>query len=169
VVKDVEPVVSGAFGPAEHFGQSLEAHRAPVLRGKPGAQIAEDVAGRKRIPRSGHKSVVEKFCFPRLLVHAFWFASKLAAAAFVQASIPLFAKPTRGCPLAQKKRPADWKSLPFDSPSKPDLGTRALDRKNRVNLCQEMERQRTGFRSKFWVALRKGVHDLLSRCFGVGK
>jgi len=31
-----------------------------------------------------------------LLVHAFWFASKLAAAAFAQASIPLFAKPTWG-------------------------------------------------------------------------
>ena len=71
VVKDVEPVVSGAFGPTEHFGQSLEAHRAPVLCGKPGAQIAEDVAGRKRIPRSGHKSVIKKFCCPRLLVHVF--------------------------------------------------------------------------------------------------
>ena len=81
VVKDVEPVVSGALGPAEHFCQSLEAHRAPMLRGKPGAQIAEDVAGRKRIARSGHKSVVGKFWFPRLFVHVFWFASKLAAAA----------------------------------------------------------------------------------------
>src|SRR5208282_4693831 len=84
VVKDVEPVVSGALGPAEHFGQSLEAHRAPVLRGKPGAQIAEDVAGRKRIARSSHKSVLGKFCFPSLLVHAFWFSSKLAAAAPVR-------------------------------------------------------------------------------------
>src|ERR1039458_3824751 len=112
VVKDVEPVISGALGAAEHFGQSLEAHRAPVLRGKPGAQIAEDVAGRKRITRSGHKSVLGKFCFPSLLVHAFWFASKLAAATFAQASIPLFAKPTRGCPLAQKERPAGWKSRP---------------------------------------------------------
>src|SRR5208283_2971238 len=83
VVKDVEPVVSGALGPAEHFCQSLEAHRAPVLCGKPGAQIAEDVAGRKRIARSGHKSVLGKFCFPRLFVHVFWFASKLAAAASV--------------------------------------------------------------------------------------
>jgi hypothetical protein len=63
-----------------------------VLRGKPGAQIAEDVAGRKRIARSGHKSVIEKFSFPGLLVHAFWFASKLAVAVFVQASIPLFTK-----------------------------------------------------------------------------
>ena len=81
VVKDVEPVVSGALGPAEHFGQSLEAQRVPVLRGKPGTQIAEDVAGRKRIARSGHKSVIEKFCFPSLLVHAFLFASKFAAAA----------------------------------------------------------------------------------------
>jgi len=80
VVKDGEPVVSGAFGTAKHLGQSLEAHRAPVLRGKPGAQIAEDVAGRKRIARSGHKPVIGKFCFPRLLVHAFWFAGKLAAA-----------------------------------------------------------------------------------------
>ena len=79
---------------------------------KPGAQIAEDVAGRKRIARSGHKSVVWKFCCPSLLVHAFWFANKLAAAAFVQASIPLSAKPTLGCPLAQKERPAGWKSLP---------------------------------------------------------
>ena len=113
VVKDVDPVVSGAFGPPEHFCQSLEAHRAPVLRGKPGAQIAEDVAGRKRIARSGHKSVVWKFCCPSLLVHAFWFANKLAAAAFVQASIPLSAKPTLGCPLAQKERPAGWKSLPL--------------------------------------------------------
>jgi hypothetical protein len=50
-----------------------------------------------------------------LLVHAFWFAGKLAAAAFVQASIPLSAKPTRGCPLAQKKRPAGWESLPSPS------------------------------------------------------
>ena len=113
VVKDVEPVVSGALGPAEHFCQSLEAHRAPVFRGKPGAQIAEDVAGRKWIARSGHKSVVWKFCCPSLLVHAFWFANKLAAAAFVQASIPLSAKPTLGCPLAQKERPAGWKSLPL--------------------------------------------------------
>ena len=83
VVKDVEPVVSRALGAAEYFCQPLEAHRVPVFRGKPGAQIAEDVAGRKRIARSGHKSVLGKFCFPRLLVHAFWFASKLAAAAFV--------------------------------------------------------------------------------------
>jgi hypothetical protein len=112
VVKDVEPVVSGALGPPQHFCQSIEAHRVPVLRGKPGAQIAEDVAGRKRIAGSGHKSVIEKFCFPSLVVHAFWFASKLAAAAFVEASIPLSAKPTQGCPLAQKKRPAGWKSLP---------------------------------------------------------
>jgi hypothetical protein len=106
VVKDVEPVVSGAFGPAEHFCQSLEAHWVPVLHGKPAAQIAEDVAGRKRIARSGHKSVIGKFCLPSLLVHAFWFASKLVAAAFVQASIPLSAKPTWGCPLVQKERPA---------------------------------------------------------------
>jgi hypothetical protein len=112
-VKDVEPVVSGALGPAEHFCQSLEAQRAPVLRGKSGAQIAEDVAGRKRIARSGHKSVIEKFCFPSLLVHAFRFASKLAVAAFVQASIPLFAKSTWEYPLAQKERPAGWKSLPY--------------------------------------------------------
>src|ERR1035441_6708022 len=83
VVKDVEPIVSGALGPAEHSCQSLEAHRVPVLRGKPGAQIAEDVAGRKRIARSGHKTVIKKFCFPRLFVHAFWFASKLMVAAFV--------------------------------------------------------------------------------------
>jgi len=83
VVKDVEPVVSGALGSAEHFCQSLEAHRVPVLCGKPGAQIAEDVACRKRIARSGHKSVIGKFCFPSLPVHAFWFASKLAVAAFV--------------------------------------------------------------------------------------
>jgi hypothetical protein len=82
VVKDVEPVVSGALGPAKHFGQSLEAHRVPVHRGKPGTQIAEDVACRKRIARSGNKSVIEKFCFPSLLVHSFWFASKLVAAAF---------------------------------------------------------------------------------------
>jgi hypothetical protein len=27
-----------------------------------------------------HKSVLGKFCFPSLLVHVFWFASKLAAA-----------------------------------------------------------------------------------------
>src|ERR1700677_53948 len=113
VVKDVEPVISGALGPAEHFCQSLEAQRGTVLRGKPGTQIAEDVAGRKRIARSGNKSVIEKFWFPHLHVHAFWFASKLAAAAFVQASIPLSAKPTRGCPLAQKERPAGWKSLPI--------------------------------------------------------
>jgi hypothetical protein len=59
---------------------------------KPGAQIAEDVAGRKRIARNGNKSVIGKFCFPSLLVHAFWFASKLAVAVFVQASIPLFTK-----------------------------------------------------------------------------
>jgi hypothetical protein len=83
-----------------------------VLCGKPGAQIAEDVAGRKRIARSGHKSVIGKFCFPSLPVHAFWFASKLAVAAFVQASIPLFAKPTWEYPLAQKELPAGWKSLP---------------------------------------------------------
>src|SRR5665213_4148412 len=83
VVKDVEPVVSGALGPPQHLGQSFEAHRAPVLHAKPGAQIVEDVAGRKRIARSGHKSVIGKFCFPSLLVNAFWFASKLAAAAFV--------------------------------------------------------------------------------------
>jgi hypothetical protein len=38
-----------------------------------------------------------------LLVHAFWFASKLAAAAFVQASIPLFAKPTPGVSLGAEK------------------------------------------------------------------
>src|ERR1700691_3003991 len=103
VVKDVEPVVSGALGPAEHFCQSLEAQRVPVLRGKSGAQIAEDVAGRKRIARSGHKSVIKKFWFPSLLVHAFGFASKLAAAAFVQASIPLFAKPTRVVSLGAEK------------------------------------------------------------------
>jgi len=48
-----------------------------------------------------------------LLVHAFWFAGKLAATAFVQADIPLFAKPTWGCPLAQKERQAGWKSLSF--------------------------------------------------------
>jgi hypothetical protein len=53
----------------------------PALRGKPEAQIAQDVAGRERIARSGHKSVIGKFCFPRLLVHAFWFASELTAAA----------------------------------------------------------------------------------------
>jgi len=38
-----------------------------------------------------------------LLVHAFWFASKLAAAAFVQASIPLSAKPTRGVSLGAER------------------------------------------------------------------
>jgi hypothetical protein len=48
-----------------------------------------------------------------LLVHAFWFASKLAMATFVQASIPLFAIPTWEYPLAQKERPAGWKFLPF--------------------------------------------------------
>jgi hypothetical protein len=35
------------------------------------------------LARSDNKSVLEKFCFPSLLVHAVWFASKLAVAAFV--------------------------------------------------------------------------------------
>jgi hypothetical protein len=37
------------------------------------------------LARSGNKSVLEKFCFPSLLIHAFWFASKPAAVAFVHA------------------------------------------------------------------------------------
>jgi hypothetical protein len=39
---------------------------------------------------------MEKFCFTSLLVHGFWFAGKLAAAAFAQDAIPVFAKPTWG-------------------------------------------------------------------------
>jgi hypothetical protein len=35
------------------------------------------------LARSGNNSVLEKFCFPSLLVHAFCFAGKLATAAFV--------------------------------------------------------------------------------------
>jgi hypothetical protein len=41
---------------------------------------------------------MEKLCFPSLFVHGFWFAGKLAAAAFAQDAIPVFAKPTWGVP-----------------------------------------------------------------------
>jgi hypothetical protein len=38
---------------------------------------------------------MEKFSFPSLLVHGFWFAGKLAATAFVQDAITIFATKSR--------------------------------------------------------------------------
>ena len=89
LVEQAEPVVSGGCGLPHSSCQPLVARRAPVLlwrlleRRGPKSDTT-----RKRTAGGGNKSVKEKFCFPSLLVHAFWFAGKLAAAAFTGTPSP---------------------------------------------------------------------------------
>ena len=71
---------------------------------------------------------MEKLCFPSLLVHGFWFAGKLAPAAFAQDAIPVFAKPTWGMVRTQKGRPTGWNSLP-------SLASHVFDARRRGPRC----------------------------------